>query len=138
MVFGGTAFDIPAMAVDTNPNRATDKIIEYDTSDGVNKAVTMESVIKTLTTSFTAGESITAGNLLYMDIDGSVYKTVRKCTTVAQLGTITGVDALAGLGDYSTRCEYLSKNKCVVAYKKSADNFVYASIVTWSRGTPTV
>lgn len=138
VVFGGAALDITALTADTNPNRANDKLITYDASAAQNKSATIEDVTKTLTASFTAWESITAGNLLYMDIDASVYKTVRKCTTVAQLGTITGVDALAGLGDYSTRCEYLSKNKCVVAYKKSADNFVYASIVTWSRGTPTV
>lgn len=137
VVFGWAALDLTALTADTNPNRANDKILTYDASAAQNKAVTIEDAIKTATVTCTAGESITAGDLLYMDIDASVYKTVRKCSAVAQLWTITGLDSWTHTG-FFTQCWYLSDNVAVTAYKKSADNKVYASIATFTRGTPSV
>lgn len=99
----------------------------------------LQSILSTYYRSFlgTAWENLTAWDLAYLDLDWSAYKTVRKASAVAQLGTLTGVDVLWG-NWYSTRCEYLSDNTAIVCHKKASDNFVYWNIVTWDRWTPTV
>jgi len=71
-----------------------------------------------------------------MDSDGTVWKTVRRATTSAQIGTTTGLDSSLNYNMIQT--EYMSDDKVVVAYKKSSDDRVYARIVTFSRLTQTV
>lgn len=85
-------------------------------------------------TELTAGENLTAGDLVAVYTDGSAWKTIKSATAAAQLSTITGLDT----GSTPLQCYYLSEEKALVAYQKSADNIVYARVVTFSQRTPTV
>lgn len=83
---------------------------------------------------FTAWENLTAGDLVAMYTDGSVRKTIKSATAAAQLSTITGLDT----GTKPVQTIYLSTDKAVVFYQKSADNIVYARVITFAQRTPTV
>ena len=69
-----------------------------------------------------------------MYTDGSVRKTIKSATAAAQLSTITGLDT----GTKPVQTIYLSIDKAVVFYQKSADNIVYARVITFAQRTPTV
>jgi len=89
-----------------------------------------------ISTTQVAGENLTANDLAAMESDWNVYKTVRRATASAQIGTTTGLDSSANYNIIQT--EYMSNDKVVVAYKKSSDDRIYARIVTFNRLTPTV
>lgn len=89
-----------------------------------------------LATIWTAWENLSAGKIVYTDLDWLFYKVVKKCSTVAWLWSITWIKA-TGFSWFSTRCEYLSDNTALICYMKT-DNITYWRIVTWVRWTPTV
>ena len=90
----------------------------------------------TIATTATAWENLTANDLVYMDANGSAYKTVRSATASAQISTTTGVDS--STTEEMIQCEYLSDDKVIVLYKKSADDKIYGRVCTFSRTTITV
>lgn len=72
----------------------------------------------------TAGENLTAGDLVYADADGTARKTVRQASAAAQVSTVTGIDVPTN-ATHQIRCEYLDTNKAIIIYTKSADNIAY-------------
>lgn len=106
----------------------------------INQSAVDKRVTGTLTRQFTnsteitAWENLTAGDLVSVYTDGSVWKSIKSATAAAQLSTITGLDT----GNRPVQTIYLSIDKCVVFYQKSADNIIYARVVTFAQRTPTV
>ena len=83
----------------------------------------------------TAGEDLTAGDLVYADADWTARKTVRQASAAAQVSTVTGIDVPTN-ATHKIRCEYLDTNKAIIIYTKT-DNIAYWRVVTFSRWTPT-
>lgn len=82
----------------------------------------------------TAGEGLTAGNIVYVESDSKAYKSILWASSAAQLSTITGLDT----GNKPVQTIYLSKDLAIVLYQKSADNIVYANAVSFAQRTPSV
>lgn len=109
-------------------------------STGANLIVTpdlLKSIIldKSLRLPMTAGENLTAGDLVYADADWTARKTVRKASAAAQVSTATSIDVPTN-ATHQIRCEYLTTDKAIIIYTKT-DNIAYWRVVTFSRSTPT-
>ncbi len=117
-----------------------DKASSSDTSNSnYLRSATYEDIAQNAinTRWFTAWENITAGDLLYMDADTSVYKTVRKASTVAQVWSITGIDTVTGANSMIWSAQ-LTTDKSILIYKKSADSLIYWTVVSFTRWAITV
>lgn len=78
------------------------------------------------TINMTAGENLTAGDLVSAYFGTQVRKTIRRFTTATQVGTTTGLDS--STTQRMIKTIHTANGYSVVVYKKSADNKLYATV----------
>lgn len=140
---GGTG----ATLTPTNAQFATSIVLKPNASDitaddaiaisqsGIDTVTGMTSIrLISNMSEYNMWEDAVSGNCLFVDTDGYARKSIVWAKTAAQLSTITWLDTWVT----PLQCYYLSSDKALVAYQKSADNIVYARVITFAQRTPTV